>query len=255
MVRIMMLCKDSAGDCLEGGKLGKVEVLCDVEGTGIDQFLEAGAWRRFGGLATQCGGGVLGADGHDTTLLVKIRPCRACVRYVHWTLKVRGKVFFEDREVLPQRWDIGWGRVVNCVENRDEKGCGEVMDLAAQELVRIKVLKLEAAAQLPRYAHAGPFGDLAADLYAVAATTVNAGETVPVATGVAMEFPSTHGALVEDRSGLAMRGVTTLAGVIDPGYRGEIRVVVVESEWVGGRDQGRGPNCPVANCSAHRGAV
>jgi dUTP pyrophosphatase len=41
-----------------------------------------------------------------------------------------------------------------------------------------------------------------------------------------MEFPSSHGALVEDRSGLAVRGVTTLAGVIDPGYRGEIKVVM-----------------------------
>ena len=41
-----------------------------------------------------------------------------------------------------------------------------------------------------------------------------------------MEFPATHGALVEDRSGLAVRGVTTLAGVIDPGYRGEIKVVM-----------------------------
>jgi dUTP pyrophosphatase len=41
-----------------------------------------------------------------------------------------------------------------------------------------------------------------------------------------MEFPPTHGALVEDRSGLAVRGVTTLAGVIDPGYRGEIKVVM-----------------------------
>jgi dUTP pyrophosphatase len=52
------------------------------------------------------------------------------------------------------------------------------------------------------------------------------GETRPVATGIAMEFPPTHGALVEDRSGLAVRGVTTLAGVIDPGYRGEIKVVM-----------------------------
>jgi dUTP pyrophosphatase len=92
--------------------------------------------------------------------------------------------------------------------------------------VRIKVRKLRAEAQLPRYAHAGPFGDLAADLYAVAGVTLAAGATIPVATGVAMEFPATHGALVEDRSGLAVRGVTTLAGVIDPGYRGEIKVVM-----------------------------
>ncbi len=94
------------------------------------------------------------------------------------------------------------------------------------DAVRIKVLKLDPAAQLPRYAHTGAFGDLAADLYAVAGATLDAGATVAVATGVAMEFPSSHGALVEDRSGLAVRGVTTLAGVIDPGYRGEIRVVM-----------------------------
>ncbi len=90
----------------------------------------------------------------------------------------------------------------------------------------IKVKKLDAAAQMPRYAHVGMFGDLAADLYASVAVTLAAGQTLPVATGIAMEFPSTHGALVEDRSGLAVRGVTTLAGVIDPGYRGEIKVVM-----------------------------
>src|SRR6202046_2720058 len=95
-----------------------------------------------------------------------------------------------------------------------------------EDVVRIKVMKLDAAAQLPRYAHTGPFGYLAADLYAVAGATLEAGATMPVATGVAMEFPATHGALVEDRSGLAIRGVTTLAGVIDPGYRGEIKVVM-----------------------------
>jgi dUTP pyrophosphatase len=93
-------------------------------------------------------------------------------------------------------------------------------------MVAIKVKKLDAAAQMPRYAHVGEFGDLAADVYALATTTLAAGETKPVASGIAMEFPSTHGALVEDRSGLAVRGVTTLAGVIDPGYRGELKVVM-----------------------------
>jgi dUTP pyrophosphatase len=95
-----------------------------------------------------------------------------------------------------------------------------------QDAVAIRVLKLDPAAQLPRYAHTGPFGDLAADLYAVAGVVLEPGATMAVATGIALEFPATHGALVEDRSGLAMRGLTTLAGVIDPGYRGEIKVVV-----------------------------
>jgi dUTP pyrophosphatase len=109
----------------------------------------------------------------------------------------------------------------------EEVGFSEGMTIVVHENeVRIRVMKLNADAQLPRYAHTGAFGDLAADLFAVAGVTLEAGATIPVATGVAMEFPSSHGALVEDRSGLAVRGVTTLAGVIDPGYRGEIKVVM-----------------------------
>lgn len=94
------------------------------------------------------------------------------------------------------------------------------------ESPRIKVLKMHPAAQLPRYAHTGPFGDLAADVYAAEGALIAAGATVAVPTGIALEFPSTHGALVEDRSGLAIRGITTLAGVIDPGYRGELKIVL-----------------------------
>ena len=90
----------------------------------------------------------------------------------------------------------------------------------------VLVQKLHPDAQLPRYAHSGPWGDLAADLYSVAAATLAPGQTTPVPTGIALEFPSDYGALVEDRSGLAVRGITTLAGVIDPGYRGEIKVIL-----------------------------
>ncbi len=81
-------------------------------------------------------------------------------------------------------------------------------------------------AKLPRYSHSGPFGDLAADLHAVSACTIQPGETVAIPTGLALAFPAEYGALVEDRSGMALRGLTTLAGVIDPGYRGEIKVVL-----------------------------
>ena len=94
------------------------------------------------------------------------------------------------------------------------------------EMPHIFVQKLHAGARIPRYAHEGPWGDLAADLYAVAEAKLEPGETMVVATGLALGFPAEYGALVEDRSGLALRGMTTLAGVIDPGYRGEIKVVL-----------------------------
>jgi dUTP pyrophosphatase len=93
-------------------------------------------------------------------------------------------------------------------------------------VIPIKIKKLHTEAKLPKYAHTGPWGDLAADLYTVQAATLEPGATTLVSTGVAIELPSEYGALVEDRSGLAVRGVTTLAGVIDPGYRGELKVVL-----------------------------
>ncbi len=92
--------------------------------------------------------------------------------------------------------------------------------------VKIKVARVHPDATLPRYAHSGPFGDLAADLFAAEAASLAAGETKAVGTGLAFEFPPEFGALVQDRSGLALRGISTLAGVIDPGYRGELKVVI-----------------------------
>jgi dUTP pyrophosphatase len=92
--------------------------------------------------------------------------------------------------------------------------------------IKIETQRLRPEAKLPKYAHTGAWGDLAADLYAAEDAVINPGSTSLVATGLAMAFPSEYGALVEDRSGLAVKGVTTLAGVIDPGYRGEIKVVL-----------------------------
>jgi len=91
----------------------------------------------------------------------------------------------------------------------------------------ILVQRLHPDAQLPRYAHLGAHGDLAADLYAVSGCTVQPGVTLAIASGIALGLPAGFGALIEDRSGLALRGLTTLAGVIDPGYRGEVKVVMV----------------------------
>jgi dUTP pyrophosphatase len=92
--------------------------------------------------------------------------------------------------------------------------------------VRVKVMKLHPDALPPSYAHSGPYGDLAADLLSVEFVVLAPRATRAVRTGLAIEFPSEFGALIQDRSGLALRGISTLAGVIDPGYRGELKVVL-----------------------------
>ena len=95
--------------------------------------------------------------------------------------------------------------------------------------IEVRIVRLPHGADLPlpTYQSALAAGlDLLGAVPADAPLEMAPGERALVPTGVAMEFPSTHGALVEDRSGLAVKGITTLAGVIDPGYRGEIRVVV-----------------------------
>ena len=94
------------------------------------------------------------------------------------------------------------------------------------DTVRVFLQKLYPSAQVPRYAHTGDFGDLAADLHSLAEVLLAPGETAAIPTGIALGLPVGFGALVEDRSGMALRGLTTLAGVIDPGYRGEIKVVL-----------------------------
>ena len=90
----------------------------------------------------------------------------------------------------------------------------------------VTVRLLHPAAQLPRYAHTGPQGDLAADLHCLSAHTLISGETIAIPTGLALGFPPGFGGLIHDRSSLALRGLHTLAGVIDPGYRGEIKIVL-----------------------------
>jgi dUTP diphosphatase len=97
----------------------------------------------------------------------------------------------------------------------------------------VKVRRLRAEAILPKYSHSDEFGDLAADLYAAEQAELRPGEIKAIGTGIALEFPPDYGALIEDRSGLALKGIATLAGVIDPGFRGEVRVVLISF--------GRGP--------------
>jgi dUTP pyrophosphatase len=93
-------------------------------------------------------------------------------------------------------------------------------------MINVRVKKIHELAALPKYAHSGTHGDLAADLCSVEDITLKTGDVRTISTGIAMEFPPGYGGIIADRSGLALRGLTTFAGVVDSGYRGELRVVV-----------------------------
>lgn len=92
--------------------------------------------------------------------------------------------------------------------------------------MKILINKLHPDAHLPAYAH-GPFEDAGLDLRAVERVVLEPGVAQAVPTGIAIELPPGHEAQVRPRSGMALKhSLTVNFGTIDPGYRGEIRVVM-----------------------------
>lgn len=88
----------------------------------------------------------------------------------------------------------------------------------------MKVKKLFFDAQLPQKAHAG---DLGYDLFSLGVTTIYPGQTALVGTGICIQFPEGYGGLIRDRSSVATkRNLFVVAGVIDNGYTGEIKVAL-----------------------------
>jgi dUTP pyrophosphatase len=92
--------------------------------------------------------------------------------------------------------------------------------------MKIAIQKLHPDAQLPAYAH-GPVEDAGMDLRAVERVVLQPGIAQAVPTGIAIELPAGHEAQVRPRSGLGLKhSLTVNFGTIDPGYRGEIRVIM-----------------------------
>lgn len=93
----------------------------------------------------------------------------------------------------------------------------------------VMVRMLHPEAQVPRRAHPG---DAGADLFAVEAVVIPPGERRDVGTGLALAIPPGHAGFVQPRSGLAFRQgimVVNSPGLIDAGYRGEVRVCLYNS--------------------------
>jgi dUTP pyrophosphatase len=95
--------------------------------------------------------------------------------------------------------------------------------------MRIRIQRIHPDAKLPVYAH-GPNEDAGMDLCAVEGIVLEPGIPNLVATGLTLEIPPGYEAQVRPRSGLALRHAITMPnapGTIDPGYRGEIRVILL----------------------------
>ncbi|MEW5902357.1 MAG: dUTP diphosphatase [Acidobacteriota bacterium] len=90
--------------------------------------------------------------------------------------------------------------------------------------MKLKVKRMSGEAKLPQYSHPG---DAGLDLFSVEDLTLDPGEVKAVPTGIKMAVPPGYVGLVWDKSGISLQGVHRLAGVIDAGYRGEVRVVMV----------------------------
>ncbi len=91
--------------------------------------------------------------------------------------------------------------------------------------LKIQVQKLHEAAKVPEFAHSD---DAGMDLCSTEGVTISPGEYKAVPTGLAMAIPEGYVGLIWDKSGNAIkRGLKVLGGVIDAGYRGEIKVGII----------------------------
>jgi dUTP pyrophosphatase len=96
--------------------------------------------------------------------------------------------------------------------------------------MKLRFARLSEGARPPARAHDD---DAGYDLHAAEAATLAPGERASVGTGIAVEIPDGHAGLVVPRSGLALRhgiGVVNAPGVVDCGYRGEVRVLLLNSD-------------------------
>jgi dUTP pyrophosphatase len=99
-------------------------------------------------------------------------------------------------------------------------------------VVEILIRRLDEGLPLPSYAHPG---DAGADLCTTVDVILSPGERMLVPTGIAIALPDGFVALVHPRSGLAARhglSIVNAPGTVDAGYRGEIKVLLVNLDPV-----------------------
>jgi dUTP pyrophosphatase len=94
----------------------------------------------------------------------------------------------------------------------------------------VRVVRLDERAVLPRRAYPG---DAGLDVHALEGAVLGPGERASIRTGIAIEIPEGQAGLVLPRSGLAARhgiALVNAPGLIDAGYRGEVQVLLLNTD-------------------------
>ncbi len=89
--------------------------------------------------------------------------------------------------------------------------------------MELRVKKIHKDAKLPSYGHVG---DAGLDLFSVMGCVLKGGEARAISTGIQVAIPDGYVGLIWDKSGISLKNIHRLAGVVDSGYRGEIKVVM-----------------------------
>lgn len=100
----------------------------------------------------------------------------------------------------------------------------------AADAVPVRLVRLDSGVPVPDYARPG---DAGADLVTTIDVAIPPGERVVVGTGIALALPEGCAGFVHPRSGLAARsglGIVNAPGTVDAGYRGEIRVCLINHD-------------------------
>jgi dUTP pyrophosphatase len=96
--------------------------------------------------------------------------------------------------------------------------------------MNLRIVRLDPRATVPARAHPG---DAGLDLHALQAAVLGPGERASIRTGIAIEIPPGRAGLVLPRSGLAARhgiALVNAPGLIDSGYRGELHVLLLNTD-------------------------
>ncbi len=180
---------------------------------------------------------------NDDDLMNKVRWAHLKLREEYGWIKINANLTIE--EIHEQIWNetkklfeesktkkitddqFGFKAIGDIINNNHKtalnNGNSIEVNTEKSEEDKLIVEKVDPNAKLPQKARSG---DAAYDLYATDHHSISPYSQTAIPTGIKMAIPQNHVGLIWDKSGLASEGITTMGGVIDSSYRGEIKVVI-----------------------------